>query len=76
MRMVQTDLKAPDEPTADDGFESPKDGDKWVRNPNPGRGGAPYGWKDKYGDVWCPTGKAPGRRMVVLIGMWNPQMEA
>ncbi|KAF4516168.1 hypothetical protein B566_EDAN000406 [Ephemera danica] len=53
--------KAPGKPTADDGFVSPKSGDDWVQNPNPGSGGAPWGWKDINGDVWCPTGKSPGR---------------
>lgn len=53
--------KAPGKPTPDDGFEEPKGGDDWVPNPNPGRGGSSYGWKDAKGDVWCPTGQRPGR---------------
>jgi hypothetical protein len=28
----------------------------WVPNPNLGKGGSGWGWRDKNGDVWCPTG--------------------
>ena len=31
--------KAPGKPTEEDGFKSPKGGDNWVPNPNPGKGG-------------------------------------
>jgi len=48
--------KAPGKPTADDGFVQPKGGDDWVRAPN-----GQWGWKDKSGDIWCPTGKSPGK---------------
>ena len=48
--------KAPGKPTEADGFKSPKGGDSWVPNPNPGKGGSGYGWEDSKGDVWCPTG--------------------
>jgi len=44
--------KAPGRPTAADGFEPPKGGDQWVKNPN-GRG---YGWLGSDGRVWVPTG--------------------
>jgi RHS repeat-associated protein len=44
--------KAPGKPTAADGFQDPKGGDDWVRNPN-GRG---YGWRDDSGKVWVPSG--------------------
>jgi len=55
--------KAPGKPTEADGFKSPKGGDNWVPNPNPGKGGSGYGWEDSKGDVWCPTGPAgPGSR--------------
>lgn len=45
--------QAPGEPTADDGFIPKKnwDGEK-VKNPN----GPGYGWPDKAGNVWVPTG--------------------
>ena len=43
-----------------EGFSDPKDGETWVPNPNPGKGGSKYGWQDDKGRVWCPTG--PGRR--------------
>ena len=45
--------KAPGKPSADEGFKEPKGGDRWVPNPN-GRG---YGWEDKRGNVWVPTGQ-------------------
>ena len=54
--------KAPGLPTPEDGYVPPKDGPQWVPNPNPGRGGSPWGWLDKSGKVWCPTGPGPGRR--------------
>ena len=44
--------KAPGKPGAAEGFQDPKGGENWVRNPN-GRG---YGWQDTHGDVWVPTG--------------------
>ena len=40
-------------PGAEEGFEDPKGGEEWVPNPN----GSGHGWKDKDGNVWCPTGK-------------------
>lgn len=49
--------KAPGKPSAEDGFQDPKGGENWVRNPNPGRGGSAWGWEDSSGDVWCPTGQ-------------------
>lgn len=51
------DAQAPGIPTADDGYVCPKkwDGEK-VRSPN-GRG---YGWPDKKGNVWVPTGPGSG----------------
>ncbi len=49
--------KAPGRPTEADGFKPPKGGDKWVPNPNPGKGGSSWGWEDAKGDVWCPTGQ-------------------
>lgn len=50
--------KAPGKPSAEDGFEDPKGGEEWAPNTN-GRG---YGWKDKNGDVWVPTGPKKGSR--------------
>lgn len=49
--------KAPGKLGEADGFKDPKGGDSWVPNPNPGKGGAGYGWQDANGDVWCPTGQ-------------------
>lgn len=49
--------KAPGKPGADDGYFPPKGGPNWVPNPNPGKGGSSWGWEDKKGDVWCPTGQ-------------------
>jgi RHS repeat-associated protein len=49
--------KAPGQPGADDGYFPPKGGPNWVPNPNPGKGGSSWGWEDKQGDVWCPTGQ-------------------
>ena len=43
--------KAPGKPGTAEGFEDPKGGEDWVRNPN-GRG---YGWRDSKGNVWVPT---------------------
>ncbi|MBC7706264.1 MAG: hypothetical protein H7274_20225, partial [Rhodoferax sp.] len=48
--------KAPGKPTEADGFKDPKGGENWVPNPNPGGGGSSWGWQDKKGNVWCPTG--------------------
>ncbi|WP_211327766.1 polymorphic toxin type 37 domain-containing protein, partial [Solilutibacter pythonis] len=49
--------QAPGMPTADDGYECPKKWDgKKVKSPN-GRG---YGWPDKNGNVWVPTGPGSG----------------
>ena len=45
--------KAPGKPGSDVGFADPKGGENWVPNPN-GRG---YGWEDKNGNVWVPTGQ-------------------
>lgn len=44
--------KAPGRPGEAEGFEPPKGGDQWVKNPN-GRG---YGWLGSDGRVWVPTG--------------------
>lgn len=49
--------KAPGKPGAAEGFNDPKGGEDWVRNPNPGRGGSSHGWQDDRGRVWCPTGQ-------------------
>jgi len=49
--------KAPGKPTEADGFKDPKGGENWVPNPNPGKGGSPWGWQDSKGYVWCPTGQ-------------------
>lgn len=49
--------KAPGKPGAEDGFSDSKNGENWVRNPNPGKGGPSHGWEDDKGDVWCPTGQ-------------------
>ena len=51
------DAQAPGMPAADDGYECPKKWDgKKVKSPN-GRG---YGWPDKKGNVWIPTGPGSG----------------
>ncbi len=34
------------------GYEEPKGGPNWVKNPN----GSGYGWEDASGNVWVPTG--------------------
>ncbi|MFM9942396.1 MAG: polymorphic toxin type 37 domain-containing protein [Hyphomicrobiaceae bacterium] len=44
--------KAPGKPGETEGFEDPDGGELWSKNPN-GRG---YGWQDKVGNVWMPTG--------------------
>jgi RHS repeat-associated protein len=44
--------KAPGKPGEKEGFKDPKNGEKWVKNPN-GRGS---GWEDSDGKVWVPTG--------------------
>jgi RHS repeat-associated protein len=49
--------KAPGKPTAGDGFKDPKNGENWVPNPNPGKGGGSHGWQDAKGYVWVPTGQ-------------------
>lgn len=47
------DAQAPGMPTENDGFYPPKKWDgKKVKNPN----GPGYGWPDKKGSVWIPTG--------------------
>ncbi|GAB3339296.1 RHS repeat-associated core domain-containing protein [Marilutibacter aestuarii] len=49
--------QAPGMPGTDDGYECPKNWDgKKVKSPN-GRG---YGWPDKKGNVWVPTGPGSG----------------
>ncbi|MBB3428898.1 RHS repeat-associated protein [Rhizobium sp. BK312] len=45
--------KAPGYPGDHPDYEDPKGGPDWVPNPN----GSGYGWKDKDGDVWVPTGQ-------------------
>ena len=47
--------KAPGKPSAEDGFKDPKGGENWVPSPD---GNGRYGWGDKGGRVWCPTGTA------------------
>lgn len=50
--ILNEDAKAPGKPTPDDGFEEGKDGGPLVPNPRgPGKG-----YRDKRGNVWCPTG--------------------
>jgi len=49
--------KAPGKPGETEGFKDPKGGEKWVPNPNPGKGGSANGWLDDKGRVWCPTGQ-------------------
>jgi RHS repeat-associated protein len=49
--------KAPGKPGEKEGFKDPKGGEDWVPNPNLGKGGSGWGWRDKNGDVWCPTGQ-------------------
>jgi hypothetical protein len=50
--ILNNDAKAPGKPTPDDGFVEGKDGGPLVPNPNrPGKG-----YRDKWGNVWCPTG--------------------
>jgi hypothetical protein len=44
--------KAPRKPGPNEGFEDPKGGENWVRNPN-GRG---WGWDASDGTIWVPTG--------------------
>jgi hypothetical protein len=50
---MQDDAQAPGMPTEKDGYEPPKNWDgKKVKNPN----GHGYGYPDKKGRVWIPTG--------------------
>jgi len=50
---VNNDAQAPGKPTEDDGFFPSKKWDgKKIKNPN----GPGYGWPDKKGKVWVPTG--------------------
>lgn len=49
--------KAPGLPGPENGYFPPKGGPQWVPNPNPGKGGSSHGWKDKKGNVWCPSGQ-------------------
>lgn len=47
------DAQVPGKPTEDDGYYPPKNWDgKKVKNPN----GPGYGWPDKKGRIWIPTG--------------------
>lgn len=49
----ENEADAPGQPKEEDGYTAPKKWDgKKVRSPN-GRG---YGWPDKNGNVWVPTG--------------------
>ena len=50
--------KAPGKPGAEEGFNDPKGGEQWVKNPN----GPGYGWLNDDGGVYVPTGwaGAPG----------------
>lgn len=45
--------KAPGKPGEAEGFKEPKGGEQWAKNPS----GPGYGWKDRKGNVWVPTGK-------------------
>jgi RHS repeat-associated protein len=45
--------KAPGKPGPAEGFNDPKGGERWVKNPN-GRGN---GWLDDRGRVWVPSGQ-------------------
>ena len=47
--------KAPGKPGAREGFKDPKTGPRWGKAPN-----GKYGWVDAAGNVWVPTGQAPG----------------
>ncbi len=48
--------QAPGKPTKVDGYEPPKRWDgKRVKHPRSGR----YGWPDKNGNIWIPTGPGP-----------------
>jgi hypothetical protein len=50
---IDNDAQAPGKPTEKDGFVPKKKWDgKKVKNPN----GPGYGWPDKNGEVWIPTG--------------------
>ena len=49
--------KAPGKPSEAEGFTDPKGGERWVPNPNRGKGGSGSGWEDANGDVWCPSGQ-------------------
>lgn len=62
--------QAPGKPTEADGYTPPKkwDGEK-VRNPN----GAGYGWPDKNGEVWVPTGPGPMAHGGPHWDVQNPQ---
>lgn len=53
LKNAGNDAQAPGKPTENDGFIPPKrwDGEK-VKNPN----GPGYGWPDKKGEIWVPTG--------------------
>ncbi len=52
-RPKSEDAQAPGKPTEDDGFIASKKWDgKKIRNPN----GPGYGWPDKWGNVWVPSG--------------------
>jgi hypothetical protein len=42
-------------PGEGEGFDDPKGGENWVRNPN----GPGMGWESSDGDVWVPTGVGP-----------------
>jgi hypothetical protein len=64
--------KAPGKPTEAKGFRDPKGGESWVRNPNPGRGGASHGWLDDKGRVWVPTArKIIPAHTEIPIGMYQ-----
>ena len=63
--------KAPGKPGDAEGFEDPKGGEQWVRNPN----GSGYGWLHKDGSVWIPTGPKPesGRNLPHGGPHWDVQ---
>lgn len=51
--------KAPRKPGKREGFEDPAGGEQWVPNPNDKSPNPDWGWFDKDGSVWVPTGPKP-----------------
>jgi RHS repeat-associated protein len=52
---MPSQAKAPGKPGEKEGFVDPKSGPKWGKAPN-----GKSGWVDAKGNVWVPTGQAPG----------------